>query len=56
MATVSILKNVDIRDKEQAKKLVYALEHAKGKKSKKVVLSKTVKEIDRDMIKSIFGK
>ena len=31
MATKSILKNVDIKDKKLAKSLIVALEHASGK-------------------------
>ena len=36
MATKSILKNVDIKDKKLAKSLITALENAKGKKAKDV--------------------
>lgn len=56
MATKSILKNVDIRDKKLGKSLVVALENASGKKSKKVTLSRTYSDVRGDVIKEIFGK
>lgn len=55
MATKSITKNIDIRDKALGKSLVVALENAKGKKSKEVVYSKTYREIHGDEIRKIFG-
>lgn len=55
MATKSILKNIDIRDKALGKSLVVALENAKGKKSKKVVLSKACREVQGEEIKKILG-
>lgn len=54
MATKSILKNVDIKDKKLAKSLIVALEHASGKHSKPVTLSRTYSEIRGDKIKEIF--
>lgn len=56
MATKSILKNVDIRDKKLGKALVVALESAASKNAKEVVLSRTYKEISGDKINEIFGK
>ena len=56
MATKSILKNVDIRDKKLGKALVVALESAVSKKAKEIVLSRTYKEIRGDNINEIFGK
>lgn len=56
MATKSILKNVDIREKKLGKSLVVALENAAGKKAKEVALSRTYKEIRGDKINEIFGK
>lgn len=56
MATKSIMKNVDIRDKKLCRAFVDALENAEGKKSKEVVLSRTFKEISGDKIKKIFGE
>lgn len=55
MATKSILKNIDIRDKALGKSLVVALENAKGKKSKEVVLSKACHEAQGEEIKKILG-
>lgn len=55
MATRSILKNVDIRDKKLAKEFINALENSKNKRTKEVVISKTVKTIDASQIKEIFG-
>lgn len=56
MATKSILKNVDIRDKKLGKALVVALESAASKNAKEVVLSRTYKEIRGDKINEIFSK
>jgi hypothetical protein len=55
MATKSILKNVDIKEKKLGKSLVVALENAAGKRSKNVTLSRTYSDIRGDKIKEIFG-
>lgn len=55
MATKSILKNVDIKDKKLGKSLIIALEHASEKSSKEVTLSRTYKDIHGENIKKIFG-
>lgn len=55
MATNSILKNVDIRKKSLCRAFVSALENAKKKKSKEVILSKACTEIKEERIKEIFG-
>ena len=55
MATKSILKNVDIKEKKLGKSLVIALENAAGKKSKEVTLSRTYSDIRGENIKKIFG-
>ncbi|MDO4446054.1 MAG: hypothetical protein Q4C97_11035 [Bacillota bacterium] len=55
MATKSMLKNVDIKDKKLGKSLVVALEHACGKSSKQVDLSRTYSEVHGENIKKIFG-
>lgn len=55
MATKSILKNVDIKDKKFAKALVTALENAHQKSSKKVQLSRTYSDIRGAQIKELFG-
>ncbi len=56
MATKSMLKNVDIKDRKLGKQLVLALEHASEKKSKTVSLSRTYKEVKGDKVKDIFQK
>ena len=55
MATKSILKNIHIRDKRSAWNLVNALENAKKKKGKEVILSKNLNEIKGEKIKEFFG-
>ena len=45
MATKSILKNVDIKDKKLGKSLVIALENATGKHAKDVQLSRTYEDV-----------
>lgn len=56
MATKSILKNVDIKDKKLGKSLVVALENAASKHAKIVTLSRTYKDIRGDKINEVFGK
>ena len=56
MATKSILKNVDIRDKKFSKDFVNALENAHGKKAKDVVLSKACTNVNRQDIRKLFGE
>ncbi len=56
MATNSFLKVIHVRDRAFAKKLIDALEHAKGKKSIEVKFSKPVKEIPKEEIKALFNK
>lgn len=56
MATKSIFKNVDIRDKTSGRLLVCALENAEKKQERAVKMSKPVKQINKDQIISIFGK
>ncbi|SJW28021.1 hypothetical protein [Clostridioides difficile] len=56
MATKSILKNVDVRKKAFGRNLVSALENAKNKQEKEVVLSKKCSEVSKDKIKDIFGR
>lgn len=55
MATKSILKDVRFKDKTLCRNFAAALEHAKGKKSKNVVLSRTCKEVPREKINDFFG-
>lgn len=56
MATKSILKNIDIRDKERGKALVIALERAAQIHTKDVQLSRTYEEISGDKLRSIILK
>ena len=56
MATKSIMKNVDIRDRKLCRSFVEALENAEGKGSKEVILSRTFKEVSGDKIKELFGE
>lgn len=56
MATKSILKNVDIKDRKLGKSLVIALENAAGKRAKDVTLSRTYEDVKGEKLKSIFKK
>lgn len=56
MATKSILKNVDIKDKKLGKSLVIALEHAANKHSKSVQLTRTYEEVRGEKLRSILAK
>lgn len=56
MATNSILRSINIKEKHAARMFVYALENAKGKKSKEVTISKKVVYPDKGQIASIFKK
>lgn len=56
MATKSILKNVNIKDKRLAHTFVEALEQAENTKYKPVQLSKNCKELTGDNIKQFFDK
>lgn len=56
MATKSFLKNIVIKDKECAKKLVLALENAEKKGRKKVTIDVKSKQVsDRETIRKMFG-
>lgn len=54
MATKSILKDVRFRDKSLCRGFAAALEHAKGKKYKKVRLSRTCQIIPQNMVEEFF--
>lgn len=56
MATKSILKNVDIKDKKLGKSLVVALENAAGKRSKEVQLSRTYEDVRGEKLRKLFQK
>lgn len=55
MATKSIYKSVSIKSRPLGNGLVSALENAKNKKAKPVVISKKVVDIKKDKIREIFG-
>ena len=54
MATSSIYVSVKVKDKAGCKKLVSALEHAEGKKAKKVMFSRPVEELKGERVKDLF--
>lgn len=56
MATKSIFKNIVIKDRTISRRLVLALENARGKSSKQVVLSKSFHEVKKGQIKDVFGE
>lgn len=56
MATKSILKNVDIKDKKLGKSLVVALENASGKRAKDVQLSRTYEDVRGEKLRDILKK
>lgn len=56
MATKSILKNIDIKDRKLGKSLVIALENASKKCAKDVQLSRTYEDVKGDKLRSILGK
>lgn len=51
-----MLKSVNIRDKHFGRRLISALENAEKKGAKEVTLTKSVKTVSRDKIKSLFGE
>ena len=64
MATKSILKNIEIRNRKSAKEIrnrksakgfVYALDRVGEVKAKSVTLSKQCKDLGREEIIKIFG-
>ena len=55
MATKSILKSVEIKNKETAVSLISALENAKGKHAKPVVIQRSFSDASRDEIRKMFG-
>ena len=54
MATSSIYTSVRVKSKTECKKLVTALEHAKGKKAKEVVFSRSVEVMEGEKVKDLF--
>lgn len=55
MATKSILKNIDIKDKKLGKSLLSALENASGKSSKEVEMTRTYTDVHGEKIKDVLG-
>ncbi len=55
MATKSILKNINVRNRRQVRELVNALEHASEWHGKDVQMSRTVSELkDKEDIRKFF--
>lgn len=55
MATKSILKSVNIKNRKSALGLVNALENASGKHAKPVARSKSFSDASREDIRKMFG-
>ena len=55
MATKSILKSIDIKDRATANAFINALENASGKKSKQVQHTRVCTDANRDEIRKMFG-
>lgn len=56
MATKSVLKNVDIKDRNAALALVNALENAKGKHAQEVVKTRVFSDASKAEIIKMFGE
>ena len=54
MATKSMLKNVVLRDRKLANRFLTALDRAKTKRSKKVILERNIEEIKGEDVKRLF--
>lgn len=55
MATKSIIKDVNIRDKKLCRTFASAIENASGIRGKDVQLSRSFKEISGEKIRELFG-
>ena len=55
MATKSILKNVNVNDKQFARTFVQALDEVEDTKYRPIQLSRECREITGDKIKEFFG-
>jgi len=55
MATKSMLKNVDIREKSLGRSLVEALEKSMDSKKKRTKTTIQCEEVSKDKLKDIFG-
>lgn len=56
MATKSILKDVNIKERRLAHTFIEALDNAKNKKYESAQISRECKELTGDKIKDFFGK
>ncbi len=56
MATKSILKNIDIKNKRLGESFVRALEQTIEQKPKEVFYSRTVTNLQKDKIRDFFGE
>ena len=54
MATLSIMKNIRIKNKKVSLALVNALDYSKNKQSKNVVLKRSLEELKGEDIKKLF--
>lgn len=55
MATKSVLKNIDIKNRNSAMALVNALENAKGKHAQYVVKDRSFSNASKEEIRKMFG-
>jgi hypothetical protein len=55
MATKSITKNINIKDRTSARNLASALENSKNKGHKVVTMSKSVRDVKGEEIVKMFG-
>lgn len=56
MATKSILKDVHFKDRKLCRSFAATLETAKGRRGKRVVLSRACKTIPKDKVNDFFGE
>ena len=56
MATKSITKDINIKDKKSANALINALEKGAAKNTPEVKYARPCIDVKRDQIKSLFGK
>ena len=56
MATKSILKSIQIKDKKSAARLANALENASDKKAKDIKHNRSFSDASRDDIRKMFSK
>ena len=55
MATKSILKNIDIKDRKMGRALIFALEKSEAKKDKEVELTRICREIKGEKSRIYLG-